>query len=401
MNILLNVAHACAHRLMSIVAVACFVVPTTAFADGGQDDGRGKRRARRGLSRQAQQDLINTGITRYLGKFSPSGAEEMDSGWTRYTFDANGNERGPICVDGSEFAVFVQPRDGRKVVLFLDGGGACWQDFYQCSLTSDEAAPTTGIFADTGVNAEGKTVRNPFKTYSKVFVTYCDGSIYGGDNDVNDLTFPPSPIRYHRGVQNISAAFDLTKAIFPYARRILLTGASAGGYGATGVSAMLLRFNYPNQRIRVLNDSGPLNNGAFVSAINAQIEDWNYEQFYPEGCEGCGPFEQPSQIIKYWMSNDNRMRASLFSFDLDPVISFFIQVPLPLYRDLLLGTHQPISADFGDQYRLFVTNGVAHTITASPGFYSVEQDGVSVADWAFDFVNRGRLADDIVAPPAN
>ncbi|MEO1339326.1 MAG: pectin acetylesterase-family hydrolase, partial [Myxococcota bacterium] len=241
-------------RTITLFALASLAVsaPTaTAFADDNQrhaeqDDARikrSRRARRRTLNRRARRDLERTGLTQYLGQFSPSQTESLPGGWTSYTFDSDeGN--GPICVDGSDFRVFVQERSHEDVVIFLNGGGACWQGAYNCAFSSSTSPPgPNGLFSDNLTQPDGTVAAsNPFKTFSKVFVSYCDGSVFAGDNDVPDMTFPGGPVRYHRGVRNISAAFDLTESLFPYARNVLLTGASAGGYGATGPSATLIRF---------------------------------------------------------------------------------------------------------------------------------------------------------------
>ncbi len=394
MNIRLNRGSFADRLVLSAVAVSLIAgTALEAWAEGGQDKGRRRGSA---LSRTARKDLERTGITRYLGQFEPASETDID-GWTRYTFDSDGGN-GPICIDGSEFRVFIQKRDVKNVVVFLPGGGACWQGLYACSTTAPMNPPgASGIFADSFPDEYGDPIFNPLKTYSKVVLSYCDGSIYGGDNDVPDMTFPAGPVRYHRGVRNMSAALDLAQATFPNAQRILLTGASAGGYGVNGVSAMLVRFKFPKARLRVFNDSGPLNNPAFVSGINAQVADWDFVQYYPESCTGCDPFAQPSEVIKYWLDNDRRMKASLFSYDGDGVIRFFIQVPTEdMYRDLLLTTTDPIAADYGRRYNRFVAVGAAHTILGSNAYYTLEVDGVRFVDWLDSFANGGRDFKDVV-----
>jgi hypothetical protein len=44
-----------------------------------------------------------------------------------------------------------------------------------------------------------------------MFVSYCEGSVCSGDNDVAGPNFPFGPVRFHRGLRNISAAMDLAK----------------------------------------------------------------------------------------------------------------------------------------------------------------------------------------------
>ncbi|MEM7675419.1 MAG: pectin acetylesterase-family hydrolase [Myxococcota bacterium] len=391
---------------LALVSLATSVPLSTAFADdthhNDRYDTRSKQSQRgrgRTLKPRARRDLARTGLTQYLGDFRPSQAESLPEGWTSYTFDSDGGQ-GPICIDGSDFRVFVQERSHEDVVIFLNGGGACWQGAYNCAFSASTSPPgPSGIFSDSLIESDGAVTYNPFKTFSKVFVSYCDGSVFAGDNEVADLTFPGGPVRYHRGVRNISAAFDLTESLFPYARNVLLTGASAGGYGATGLSAALVRFVYPEARIRFFNDSGPLNNPAFVSALTAQAEDWQTAQFVPRSCPTCSPFNQPSEIIKWWLANDRGLRAGLFSFDGDAVIRFFTAVPTAaMYRSLLLDVHDPINARFPRRYKRFIVNGEAHTIVGGTGFYLATVNDIPLYEWLEDLVRGGRNYVDLVAP---
>ena len=107
-----------------------------------------------GLDPVAYFELKAAGVNQYVGEFSPETSRDAGNGWTKLTFDTDGGA-GPTCIDGSVFTVFTRPATNpRKTLLFLDGGGACWQDFFFCAVTADQdAPPDVGIFAasfDTG-----------------------------------------------------------------------------------------------------------------------------------------------------------------------------------------------------------------------------------------------------------
>jgi hypothetical protein len=92
-----------------------------------------------------------------------------------------------------------------------------------------------------------------------VYLPYCDGSVFSGDNDVVDANFPFGPVRFHRGLRNLTAGMDLAKDTFPHAHRILVAGSSAGGVGAAGFAPFLARFLYGNfVKLFVFNDAGPV-----------------------------------------------------------------------------------------------------------------------------------------------
>ena len=89
---------------------------------------------------------------------------------------------------------------------------------------------------------------------------YCDGSTFGGDNDVNDETFPFGPTRHHRGLRNASAGMDVAGEMFPDAKQITVMGHSAGGVGAAAFAPFLARFVFGNEntKLTVYNDAGPI-----------------------------------------------------------------------------------------------------------------------------------------------
>ena len=157
--------------------------------------------------------------------------EDAGDGWEKHTFDTDGGD-GPICIAGTPFASFTRQGNPTKLIIFLDGGGACWQDFYFCSVLAGDETPgdAGGIFTDS-FDTGSEIIDNPFADYSILFASYCDGSVWAGDNDVVDANFPFGPVRFHRGLRNVTAALDLAKAEFPQARQILMTGSSAGGFG--------------------------------------------------------------------------------------------------------------------------------------------------------------------------
>jgi len=225
----------------------------------------------------------------WVGAFHPNAAESIGD-WTRYTYDTQDGD-GPICITGTELAVFHRMRDPKKLMVILDGGGACWQGFYSCSITSDAGPPTGGSFADSDSGID-----DPLADWSKVFMSYCDGSVSSGDNTVEDpiAAFAPSVYRF----------------VFP-----------------------------PSAQLYVLNDSGPaLTNPALVSQVNARVNDWGYTQVYPASCTECDPSNQPAAFVKWTLANDPGYKGALYGSDGDGAIRFFPSIPTAAaYRSLLLG----------------------------------------------------------------
>ena len=335
-----------------------------------------------GIDPHARNDLADSGVNKYVGQFHPAAAEQIGD-WTKYTFDTEDAE-GPVCISGTELTVFHQQRDPKLLMIILDGGGACWQDFYNCSITADGSPPTGGIFAESGAGID-----NPLASWSKVFVSYCDGSVFSGDNTVEDPDFPGG-IRHHRGLRNLTAALDLARDLHPPAKKVLLGGISAGGFGVAGFGPSVYRFVFPpSAQLYVLNDSGPaLTNPALVSQVNARVNDWGYTAFYPSSCTDCDPFNQPAEFVEWTLENDNGYKGALYSSDNDSTIRFFLGIgAAPAYRNLLLSTHDPINATHPDRYKRFIRPSSVHTAIGSTLFYTVMSNGVPLYQWVADFVN--------------
>jgi hypothetical protein len=218
-----------------------------------------------GLNTTALAELRAAGVDKYLGT---SVSSQTGHGvWIKHAFNpryvpdgayASGvRADGPVCVAGTPYSVFTRAGDPKKLLIVLQGGGACWQGFYNRNVLGEqqsppEEGPFPGVFDPT-------SALNPFADYSVVYVPYCDGSTFGGDNDVNDPGFPFGPTRYHRGRRNVSAGMDVAREMFPGAKQITVMGHSAGGVGAAAFAPFLARFAFGNNtKLTVYNDAGPI-----------------------------------------------------------------------------------------------------------------------------------------------
>jgi pimeloyl-ACP methyl ester carboxylesterase len=326
-------------------------------------------------------------------------------------------------------------------LVFLQGGGACWQGFYNCNILAVSQGPDQrgqeppadgpfpGVFDPTMQN-------NPFADYSVVYMPYCDGSTFGGDNDVNDpgwqayiegtLGLPPGfgpPTRHHRGLRNVSAGMDVAADMFPKAKQITVMGHSAGGVGAAAFAPFLTRFVFGNNtKLTVYNDAGPIavNLGTPPWAggpdipwlsVWARQNDWQFQQFYPQSCiddGGCNAFGQQTGIIEWRLDNDSTIREGFYETDSDATNRFFAQgdgsrMDPQAYRDLILAEHGALHEAYPRRYKRFIVSGDdthgAVQVTAPTfnfpfpqpfSFYTQEANGTSLTKWASEFVRIGQ-----------
>jgi hypothetical protein len=376
-----------------------------------------------GLNSQAAKELQDVGVDKYLGAFTPVSSEPFNGDWTKHTFDSDGGD-GPICIAGTDYSVFTKAGNPEKLLIFLQGGGACWESFPSCNVTAEAQFPPPaaflpGIFAPT---SQDGSIPNDIGNWSVVYLPYCDGSVFGGDNDVeNDPNFGT---RRHRGLRNLSAGMDVARAEFgKKLEKVLVAGSSAGGVGTAAFAPFLARFLYGNNvELFVFNDAGPLalDPEGRPDAAAARAADWDFAKFYPESCTECDPAGQQTEIVQWRLDNDSTIRESFYETDADLTNRGFASANTPGapvgvltqsdYRDILDAEHGALNAAHPDRYKRFIVSGGAlplgvvfsHTaLQSNDRFYGLEANGVPLYQWTNDFVkppgNRSVWDDNVEA----
>jgi hypothetical protein len=149
------------------VLILCFAVASgSALAD------------RSGLNPDAMDELRAAGVDKYLGT---SESQMSEHGvWTRHDFDpkyvldptypSGLRPDGPACIAGTPYSVFTRQGDPKKLLIFMQGGGACWQGFYNCNVLATtqagargqeppEDGPFPGVFDPTMSSTRSRTTR--------------------------------------------------------------------------------------------------------------------------------------------------------------------------------------------------------------------------------------------------
>ncbi len=352
-----------------------------------------------GLNDEARAELKAAGLDKYVGKFTPTSSEDAGDGWVRHRFAKSAD--GPLCIAGTEYSVFTKVKNPHKLLFFTQGGGACWQDFYNCNVVVDDPnqlppPPPVGLWSDNGLDTPIGNIPNPLADYSIVYLPYCDGSVFTGDIDVYDPAFgaeigvPEAFVRFHRGLRNLSAGMDVAKHMFPHPRRIVVAGSSAGGVGAATWTPFLARILYGNWRdLAVFNDAGPnAINLLDIPAILARGADWQSAQFFPASCTDCAVDAQGTKIVEWRLANDRTIREAFYSTDADGTNRFFLKVPTQeMYRDLILGVHGEINAAHPFRYKRFIQSGsTTHTAIQTPLLYVGTAAGIPLNLWTADFL---------------
>ena len=181
---------------------------------------------------------------------------------------------GAVCGNGSPYKFFVnRVPNTRNTVVYMEGGGACW-DYASCTgQTGIRGARNPNGIADNYMSLmdPSASLVSPFvvrlhpwtsvktQNWNMVYVPYCTGDIYSGDKIgvYNDPTGAHSPlIWHHNGVRNVRAVEAWLKNHLPRPTQMLSTGCSAGGTGSLTNYATMRRDMAPD-RGYLIDDSGP------------------------------------------------------------------------------------------------------------------------------------------------
>ena len=334
--------------------------------------------------------------------------EEMDDSWS--AIEPAGET---TCSDGSDFRFFVRVADPKELVVYFQGGGACWTGA-SCDLNGN---PTYKPQADehlqsaSGINVEEGTMHgmmafghpeNPFSDHSMVFVPYCTGDVHIG----NKVTTYPveatseNPARevtvHHRGYVNAMAALDWTYRNFLSPDSIFVTGSSAGAIPSP-LYARFLTEQYPEARVSVLGDAA----GGYRNLLVSDLphEAWgtlNALAHLPEFSEmTADSFSFESLYITSGLRHPGVTFARYDAAE-DAVQRRFLALggqQVEQLQPLLDANHADIKNQL-DHYVSYVAPGDSHTILTRPDFYTLQVDGIAIRDWVKDLAT-GKIVQDV------
>jgi hypothetical protein len=154
------------------------------------------------------------------------------------------------CRSGSGTGIGVNWNPGStKLVVFLEPGGACFspQSCGQNPASRDAMFGNGGIF-------DRNRAGNPFAEFNLVFVPYCTGDWYAGNNPRGNV--PGVGAQQFVGYTNLDLFLDRLVPTFPDATQVVLTGSSAGGLGAFFNASHFAR-RFGTIPVVAIADSGP------------------------------------------------------------------------------------------------------------------------------------------------
>ncbi|MGD8572820.1 MAG: pectin acetylesterase-family hydrolase [Gammaproteobacteria bacterium] len=355
--------------------------------------------------------------------------------------DRNGVTREPSCSGGpvptttgiesadTEFSFFIREGNPDKLLVALDGGGACW-DANTCigsaltpnpvyNLVVDE---TPGSLANAGGLGDVDNPDNPLSDYTQVFVPYCTGDIHWGSRDTQYVYTLPDNSQlpwtiHHRGFDNYIAVLewlqDYYQSMGVAPDKVVLAGSSAGGYGVLlGLPALKARLP-TGTRAYLLADSanGVVTQSFYETALGGQAlsgGNWGIESNIPSfllSAFASGPDAMAVSTYTTLAWRYPFTRFGQYTRAWDEVQIFYYNVMLNVDhperwadQTYLLSNALPWSlkaranmhlSALAPNYRYYIGAGSEHVVLAENSFYTESSArGVYFRDWVDDMVNR-------------
>lgn len=296
-----------------------------------------------------------------------------------------------ICAEGSEYVFFSRVADPKRLVVYLHGGGGCWDpetcnpkrdSYIYASKVEPRRHPRelSGIF-------DLKHPDNPVADYSMVVLPVCTGDAFLGDRDMEYMLNTESGEKqkftiHHRGQTNTMAVLGWIYDNFQDPEEIFIAGSSAGAI-ATPFYGSLLAQHYPDARIYGLGDDS----GSYGTRVaqGANPASWGipdvlhrhsgWEQFKTDlGIENLfiNAVQSAPNLELYQVDHAND-RAQRFYIGLANVEDQDVSAHLR--------TNRKIIREQVPEFRSFTTGGYEHTVLTRETFYYYQTNGQRLSDW--------------------
>jgi Pectinacetylesterase len=273
-----------------------------------------------------------------------------------------------VCARGTPYTFFTRPGDPNHLLIFFEGGGACWND--------ETCAPGSGLFDESVDGGEANVYSqgifdpnnpdNPLAGYSAVFVSYCTGDDHLGTKTVDYSTGTVQ----HKGSIDATAALNWTFANYPRPSRVVVAGCSAGAIGSIYYTPTIAR-RYSRASLTQFGDAG-------VGVINP---GWGGFAVWGVPNRRAAPDQFVSSLYASAARSYPRDRFGQYTSYNDSVQTNYYTmmgavIAWPLAMDSSLRNLQRYR-----NFNSYVGAGGDHCLSVTNGFYSENVNGVRFRDW--------------------
>lgn len=301
---------------------------------------------------------------------------------------------GSVCMNGKPTGVYIKraPKNvsATSLGIYHDGGGACFNLFTcnTCATSGKPGAPPThkGVF-------DSADPRNPYRDFNWIFVPYCTGDVHAGNSQER---FELAERRFH-GHDNIKLVAERALQSFPQVDTLVITGESAGGFGA------LTNYNYYRglfgshvSRGVLVDDSGPvLDDQAIAPCLQEKWRaTWNINASLDPDCPCVGDGGNLVSIWRYIRDKWPHDSLGLISSVDDGTISSFFAFGLDGCKKLIPTGYGLLSAGLrrlsATGLPVYMIPGDTHVHCGGQSeFYSRTVNGVALYKWVGQLIGGG------------
>jgi hypothetical protein len=361
-------------------------------------------------------------------------------------FDVLANETTGLPEDNS-FKFYVKPGRSNNMLIYFNGGGACWNHATCVDSLALNAIPDQRSTYNPSINETNSPIdaggifddsnrKNPFRHWTKVFIPYCTGDLHIGSNDMiyRDLlgTIPGSngyvKIQ-HRGFDNFMAVREWLKVHYGAKKhapkKLLVAGSSAGGYGAS-INFPYLQAAFPSAQTSLISDAaaGILSAG-FVDSAFTFDQAWLVENtLAPLFSQFLGHYSADSlnaDMMGALASSYPNSRFAQYSTAMDAVQVLFYKMSDQIdqgnlnpstwglttadylyfleWNGRMVTSYEELAAGLAN-YQYYIADGTEHTVltdefateTSLHPFYTQQSaDGIKFRKWLYRFAMERRF----------
>ena len=294
---------------------------------------------------------------------------------------------GTQCWDGSPWHFWYRGGSTDKLVVWFEGGGACWnaalcdvagQPTFQSTLTAQPPA-ANGLF-------DRRRLNNPLHDFSVVLLPYCTGDAHIGRRTVDYQR--PDGTRYrfaHEGSRNTLAALDWLRSRGFDPKTLVVSGESAGAIGAA-FWATEIGNRWPQAQLIALGDSA----GGYRSVgANTALRQWGVLDALPD----LPAYHDHDRVFfeSFYIAAAQQhpgARMAQVNFADDAVQRRFMS---------LLGTPvkkltKPLTCNLNEVridapgFHSYIYPGARHTMLRTAAVYTTRCEGHSLVDWIDDLI---------------
>jgi hypothetical protein len=285
----------------------------------------------------------------------------------------------------------------KKLAIFLEGGGACFSQ-KTCPMNP---ATRGSMFNGSGIY-DRSNADSPLADWNLVYVPYCTGDLHAGNNPKGNV--PGVGPQQFVGYANLDLFIDRLIPTFPDATQVLLTGVSAGGFGAFFNGPHVAR-RFPQAAMVVLDDScPPLSTKGLPSCFQKVMRQlWNLDATVLADC-GTDCAKQDDYLVdlaSHYERGANHVTGFLNSFDDATDITWYTYgaescpIPAPALStatfEAALQELRQVGGGANNRFATYYVASTSHTWLGGP-FYSTTVKGTRLVDWTRDLLG-GKFSD--------